>query len=385
MVYITQKASPRYPQLTLEDFLSNDEVKVRPVILNETNTRTVVLEKLNDRYSFLANPVARTNILRDFNNRWDSLREVPRSDLYETFFIPKKSGGLRQINAPSGQLKIALYELKDIFEKHFGADFLYHTSAFAYVKGRSTIDAVKRHQTNESRWYLKLDLHDFFGSTTLDFVMSQFSLIYPFSEVVKLPDGERELRKALELAFLNGGLPQGTPISPLITNIMMIPIDHVLFNRLKNFEKNSFVYTRYADDFIISSRYNFMFRPIENLVVDTLSEFNAPFRLNREKTRYGSYKGQNYNLGLMVCSNTDGSVRITVGAGKKRQFRAMLYTYACDLKNGKVWDLADVQVLDGYRNYYRMVEGNTIDEIVNGVSEKCGIDILEEIKQQLRA
>ncbi|MCL2052843.1 MAG: hypothetical protein FWG90_00155 [Oscillospiraceae bacterium] len=46
-------------------------------------------------------------------------------------------------------------------------------------------------------------------------------------------DGVIELQKALSLCFSNGGLPQGTPISPFITNVMMIPLDHKLSNSLR--------------------------------------------------------------------------------------------------------------------------------------------------------
>ena len=146
----------------------------------------------------------------------------------------------------------ALRKLKIIFEEDFHA--LYHTSAFAYIKNRCTVDAVKRHQANESKWFGKFDLSNFFGNTTMDFVLQQFAMIFPFSEVMKTERGKSALRTALELAFLNGGLPQGTPISPTITNIMMIPIDFKLSNGFRNFNDQSFVYTRYADDFIVSSR-----------------------------------------------------------------------------------------------------------------------------------
>ena len=145
----------------------------------------------------------------------------------------------------------ALRRQKTMYEEDFHV--LYHTSAFAYIKHRCTVDAVKRHQSNQSKWFAKLDLHDFFGSTTLDFVMSMFSMVFPFSEVVKIPEGKAQLRKALELAFLDGGLPQGTPISPLITNVMMIPVDFKLSKAFRDYDKQQFVYTRYADDFIISS------------------------------------------------------------------------------------------------------------------------------------
>ena len=213
-----------------------------------------------------------------FNEQTEALRAQERSTLYETFHIPKKSGGLRRIDAPKPELMNALRNLKTIFEEDFHA--LYHTSAFAYVKNRCTVDAVKRHQKNNSKWFGKLDLHDFFGSTTLDYVIKMFSMVFPFSEIVKLPNGEAELRKALDLAFLNGGLPQGTPLSPLITNVMMIPVDYKLANAFRDFDKQRFIYTRYADDFIISSKVDFDVHRVEKLVVDTLHEFGAPFTIN---------------------------------------------------------------------------------------------------------
>lgn len=380
MIYITQKASPRFPQYTLEDFLSDDTDFVnRPPIYNENNTRTIVVDSLNDRYRFLAAATSKVAALVSFNQRWEKLRSVPRHELYESFCIPKKSGGLRHINAPRPELSTALYELKALLENEFGARWLYHTSAFAYIKKRCTIDALKRHQQNDSRWFLKLDLHDFFGSTTLDFVIGQLKMIYPFSEVLKLARGEDELRKALEIGFLDGGLPQGTPLSPLLTNIMMIPIDHTLSKALTNFEHNSFVYTRYADDFIITSRYSFCFRDVESLVVNTLHDFGAPFSLNKTKTRYGSRNGQNWNLGVML--NKDN--KITIGSAKRRNFRAMLSSYAADRKSGRTWPIGDVQTLQGLCSYYRMVEGSSIDEMVSAIGVKYNLNIPAQIKKDL--
>ena len=284
----------------------------------------------------------------------------------------------RRIDAPKEELKAALYHLKAIFEDVFGA--LYHTSAFAYIKKRSTLDAIKRHQSNNSRWFAKYDLSNFFGSTTVEFIMNMFSTIFPFSEVVKYTDGKAELEKALSLCVLRGVLPQGTPISPIITNIMMIPIDHKLSNTLRDYKNQRYIYTRYADDFLISSEYTFDFRDIEQLLVDTLREFNAPFTVNQDKTRYGSSAGSNWNLGVML--NKDN--QITVGYKKKRQFQAMLSSYVMDKRNGVNWDKGDVRTMEGYRNYYRMIEGDTIDKIVAHIGQKFNVDIMKMIKDDLR-
>lgn len=380
MIYVTFKLPKWYRQMSLEDFLFKAESS--PIVFNEneTDTRTYAVDSVSPRLRLAYGndvPTKLYNSLVSFNDSTESLRAEDRHALYREFYIPKKSGGLRKIDAPQPELMDALRRLKTIFEEVGG--ILYHTSAFAYIKRRSTLDAVKRHQANESKWFAKYDLHDFFGSTTLDFVLKMFSMVYPFSEVMTFENGRQVLSKALELAFLDGGLPQGTPISPLITNTMMIPIDFILSKTLREYDDNRFVYTRYADDFIISSKYDFSSKNVEKLIISTLQEYNAPFSLNTKKTRYGSSAGRNWNLGVML--NKDN--KITIGHKKKRQFQAMLSSYVMDRKNGKPWAIQDIQVMEGYRNYYRMVEGETIDGIVSHIGEKFGVDICKMIKQDL--
>jgi len=378
MVYITVKQSPIYHQMTLEEFLFQSFQGAPVVNANLTNTRTYEFENASEHFTKNLDTERLICKLAQYNQSVASLREQERSSLYETFYIPKKSGGLRRIDAPKSELMTALRNLKTIFEEDFRV--LYHTSAFAYIKKRCTVDAVKRHQQNNSKWFGKLDLHDFFGSTNIEFVMNMFSMIFPFSEVVKLNAGREELRKALELAFLNGGLPQGTPISPLITNVMMIPVDFKLANAFRDYEKQRFVYTRYADDFIISSRFDFDVHAVEKLVVDTLESFHAPFTINANKTRYGSSAGRNWNLGVMLNKDNE----ITVGHKKKKQLQSMMYNYITDRRNGIMWSKEDIQVMQGLHSYYKMVEGETIEAIVKHLNEKMNSDVLRLIKEDLR-
>lgn len=375
--YFTIKQSPVYEQMTLEELLFGENPTVRVINPGLTNTRTYCVNSINPRLAASIDVGAMTARLAKFNRDYRELFEVDRQSLYRTFYIPKKSGGYRRIDAPNDTLMRALRELAKIFSDEFGA--LYHTSAYAYIPHRSTLDCMKRHQENESKWFFKADAKGFFNNTTELFVFNMFSMIFPFCEIIKTRDGKRELRRALSLGFLNGSLPQGTPLSPMITNIMMIPIDHKLANTLRDYNGQRFIYTRYADDIQISSRYTFSMRDIESLIRQVLALFNAPFTLNDDKTRYGSSSGHNFNLGLML--NKDN--QLTIGYKRKREFRAALGSYIKDKKNGIEWELGDVMVLNGQRAYYLMVEKEPIQGMINAMNEKYNVNVERMIHDDL--
>ena len=379
MPYITVKQPPVYYQISFEDMLAGIDDLSKYVMPNVTNTRTYWVDRPNDRLVENTDVAGMVRLLQAFNQSKEALFQADRASLYHTFHIPKSSGGLRRIDAPLPELMNALRELKTLFETQMFA--LYHTTAFAYVRGRSTVDAIKRHQRNESKWFLKLDFSNFFGSTTPAFVLDMMSRIFPFSEITKYPAGRDALSKALSLCFLNGGLPQGTPISPFITNVMMIAIDHRISNSLRNFDNRSFVYTRYADDLLISCKIDFNKDNIQKFVIDTLMEFNAPFSIKPEKTRYGSAAGRNWNLGLMLNKEN----QITIGHKRKKEFKAMLDNFMRDRSTGNGWDRHDIQVLGGLISYYRMVEKDYINYLLKQYGEKHGADIEKCIKADLSA
>lgn len=377
MPYITIQQSPIYYQMSFDDILDGTVDLSRMVVPNVTNTRTHFREFLKPSFLERFDFDSMIAVLERFNEQHANLFAAERKTLYETFYIPKKSRGLREINAPVPELMNALRQLKTIFETNMFA--LYHTSAFAYVKGRCTVDCIKRHQQNESKWFAKLDFSDFFGSTTEEFAISMFSQIFPFSEIVKRKDGLEALKKALSLCFLNGGLPQGTPISPTITNIVMIPIDHQICNELRKADEH-YVYTRYADDILISSKVSFDCNGVQDYILSVLKKFNAPFILKKGKTRYGSSAGRNWNLGVMLNKDNE----ITIGHQKKKTFKAMCCNYICDKKNGVAWDLHDVQVFAGLISYYRMIEKDYINYIIAQNNKKFGVDLEMLIKDDLR-
>lgn len=379
MPYITIFTKPQDYQISFDDLLNGvNESLFNQKFENTHDTKTVFREVTPSKLKENINVGEMIAILNSFNERHaDLINTADKSVLYHSFKIPKRSGGLRPIDAPNEELMEALRELKHIFEQTLFAK--YHTSAFAYVKGRCAIDAVKRHQKNNSRWFLKLDFHNFFGSTTLDFVIKMLKMIFPFSEILKTEAGYSVLKDALSLCFLNGGLPQGTPISPTITNLMMIPVDHAIAKMAREHSPH-LCYTRYADDLLLSSDINFRWSEVQNSILQTLSQFEAPFSLNTEKTRYGSSAGRNWNLGVML--NKDN--QITIGHQRKKTFKAMIFSFLSDHINGQQWNVSDVQYILGLYSYYTAVEKDCIDKIIKTYDAKFNLDTLSLIKSYLK-
>lgn len=311
-------------------------------------------------------------------------------DIYETFYVPKKSSKpghkkWRQIDAPRDDLKNALTILKSLFEAMMDGCF-YHNSAFAYVPKRCAKDAVVKHGNNKSNWFMKLDFSNFFGNTTPEFIMRMLTLVFPFSEIIKIPEGKSALKNCIRFCVLDGGLPQGTPMSPTLTNIIMIPIDHKLSNALHHKKETSpkgyeygYIYTRYADDICVSNRVKFDFKKIEAYVNKVLDHFKAPFQLNPEKTQFGSIAGANWMLGCMLNQEHE----ITVGHRRRKRLKAMITNYMMDRRHEKPWALEDVQALNGEISYCKSIEKENIEQLLDNMSKKFG-DISECVRSDLR-
>lgn len=377
--YITVNREPRMCQLTFEDIMYGLDESKLALQKDTRDTTTWKVDTINRRLIEKTDFNAMRAALGGFVGRYQDLIAVEdKSTLYHSFKIPKRSGGLRQIDAPNDELKRALYDLKMIFEKRFFMS--YHTAAFAYVHGRSTIDSVKRHQQNKSRWFLKTDMRHFFPSISPEFLMKMLCMTFPFCVFVQDNWGNHELlEKALSLCFLNGGLPQGTPTSPMLTNALMIPIDHAISKMCHEYQPH-LCYTRYADDILISSEYSFKWTDVQNKLIAILNSFEAPFSLHPDKTRFGSNSGRNWNLGVMLNAEN----KITIGHEKKKVAKACVFQFMTDYDRGMPWSLEDTQHLAGQLSYYKMVEPEFVTMLLDKYARKFGKDVIEAIKTVLR-
>ncbi len=286
--------------------------------------------------------------------------DFPR--LYTTFNIPKATGGVRRIEAPTGQLKYAQRRIADIITQDLRV--LCHDAAYAYTMGRCAYDALVTHQRADAKWFLKIDLKDFFPSCTQAMVIRSLADIYPISNF-----SQQTHELIAEIAVNDRGvLPQGSPISPLISNLIMLPFDKTLTQKIRRFNHQSYTYTRYADDLLITSPFDFKYEDVLQLVEDTLSKHALPFTINRAKLRYASMSGRNWNLGLMY--NKDQN--ITIGQKKKKELHSLVNAFMKDfttvISTESEWSKQSTQELIGKLGYLKNVEPDYYQTIITKYS-----------------
>ena len=374
-MYITVKDTANLPTVGRNDFIDNlfsgIEVDTLPAITyteeSLIRTKTYKIDEVQtdiiseDRFRLAMEHIMQT------------IKDIQPVEHYKEFKIPKKTHGFRTINAPDDILKPKMTKVAKILSDEL--QILAHDSAWAYVKGRDVITAMKEHQKNNSRWFLKLDLKDFFGSCSVDFIVQQLEKIYPFAVY---PSTMPEV--IANFATLNGGLPQGTPLSPMLTNLIMVEIDYKI-NRLiydltqeAGLFKQSYVYTRYADDIIISAKNNFKYdiiiEAIDNLLEDT------PLTINREKVRYGSSSGRNWNLGIMYNKDNE----LTIGYREKQKLKVTIYNYIHD----GLWPLEDLRWLLGKLNWLHNVQPGYFEGLMNYYKNKYNVDVIKNIISDIK-
>ena len=181
---------------------------------------------------------------------WPRIREEIRSGTYQpqpvkTVEIRKLGGvGTRKLGIPTvldRMIQQALLQvLTPIFEPTF-SDF-----SFGFRPGRSALGAVswsRLHIAAGYRWVVDLDLEKFFDRVNHDILMSRLARRVKDKQVLRL------VRRYLQAGLMEGGAvsprsegtPQGGPLSPLLSNILLDEFD-------KELEKRGHRFCRYADD-----------------------------------------------------------------------------------------------------------------------------------------
>jgi hypothetical protein len=77
--------------------------------------------------------------------------------------------------------------------------------------------------------------------------------------------------------------------------------------------------------------------------------------------------------------------QITIGHKRKKEFKAMLDNYMRDRLSTNRWNIHDIQVLSGLISYYRMVEKEYIDHVIQKCGKKHRVSVRQCIKEDLSA
>ena len=212
---------------------------------------------------------------------------------YHTFFIPKKNGQQRQINAPTGSLKYVQRRLNVLLLKRLDEFYLEHNIknriSHGFFKGKSIKTNAFQHRNK--RYVLNIDLKNFFDSIHFGRVQGFFLK----NDYFKLP---KVATIIAQLTCYNGKLAQGAPTSPIISNLICQILDYRI---LKLCKKYRLMYTRYADDLTFSTN-NKAFSEAYTLFLDELSNIvnDSGFAINTEKTHFQEFNKRQTVTGLSV-------------------------------------------------------------------------------------
>lgn len=246
--------------------------------------------------------------------------KTPDSLKYTTFEITKKSGEKRTIKAPEPRLKELQSRLSNVLYQclnEIEQDRDVEPVSFGFRMNRSITENAARHKRR--RWVLNIDLENFFPSFNFGRVRGFFIKDRAFS---LHPDIATTIA---QIACDGTALPQGSPCSPVISEL----IAQILDMRLVQFSKKfNVTYTRYADDITFSTNQkefpaaiatpdeiNPKIWKLSNALLNKVE--NSGFKINNNKTRMHFRNSRQTVTGLVV------NEKVNIQSSYYRRARAM--------------------------------------------------------------
>lgn len=212
--------------------------------------------------------------------------------------IPKPNGGIRLLGIPTVLDRMIQQAMAQILTPIFERDFSDHSHGFR--PGRKAHDAVRRARQYIEEgytWVIDIDLEKYFDRVNHDILMSRVARKIKDKRVLKL------IRKYLESGvMINGvvieteeGTPQGGPISPLLSNIMLDDLDKELEERGHRFERfaddcNIYVKTERAGQRVYESIKDFLETKLKLKVNEAKSAVDRPW--NRKFLGFSFYRAK---------------------------------------------------------------------------------------------
>jgi RNA-directed DNA polymerase len=234
---------------------------------------------------------------------------------YKLYKIPKNSGGFRTIAQPAKETKLIQWWLI----KRLFIQLPVHDCATAYKVGASIRANADRHRNNQ--YFTKLDFKNFFPSIT------ENDVVLHLSKHLSDELDEADIRSVARLSCIKleadheRCLSIGAPSSPLLSNSIMYEFDCEV---LRWCERNSIVYTRYADDLTFSSNEPKIASLIVPSIEKVVGQLNYPkLIINEKKTVHLSKKFQRRVTGIVI--NNAGE--LSLGRERKRAISSMIHRF----------------------------------------------------------
>ena len=265
--------------------------------------------------------------------------------------IEKPDGGVRRLGIPTVMDRFLQQAIRQALTPLFEPLFSEHS--YGFRPGRSAHQAVKQAQAYVQagyEWSVDLDLEKYFDRVNHDILMARVAREVKDKRVLKL------IRAYLESGMMeNGvatgkgeGVPQGSPLSPLLSNIMLDDLG-------KELEKRGHKFVRYADDCNIYVKTP---RAGERVMesVKKFLEKKLKLKVNAKKSKVDRATRVKF-LGFSFYKYK-GEVRIRVAKRSLERFREKLRRLTKRTRSGKLEDILQEinRYLIGWMGYYRLAE-----------------------------
>ena len=296
---------------------------------------------------------------------WAKIRESLLNGTYQPqavrcVEIPKPNGGVRQLGIPTVVDRLIQQALHQILSLIFEPGF--SESSYGFRPGRSAQQAVaqaKVYVSEGRRWVVDLDLEKFFDRVNHAVLMSRLARRINDKRVLGL------IRRYLQAGMMSGGVasprtegtPQGGPLSPLLSNILLDDLD-------KELERRGHKFCRYADDCNIYVRSKAAGERVMKTVTKFLTE-RLRLKVNAGKSAVARPWERKF-LGYSMTGHKQP--RLKVAPESLQRLKAKIRTI---FRKGRGRSLPRVigdlnPLLRGWMQYFRLAEVKGIFEELDG-------------------
>jgi group II intron reverse transcriptase/maturase len=250
---LTQQVKPVGEVQSAEPFPARDngksDARVWEAVFSRENMQTAQKRVESNKGAAGIDGMEVTDLRGYLKAHWLEMRAVLESGKYQPspvrrVEIPKPDGGVRQLGIPTVIDRLIQQAIAQVLTPMFEEVFSPHS--YGFRPGRSAHQAVEQSQEYIRQgydWVVDIDLEKFFDRVNHDMLMARVARVVKDKRVLKL------IRAYLESGVMvNGvvmeteeGTPQGGPLSPLLSNIMLTDLDREL-------EEREHKFARYADD-----------------------------------------------------------------------------------------------------------------------------------------